>query len=93
MQLGPIRTVYGHSEIFHTGDMASLDNSIDFEAVRESFKLQMRSYMNRQDLIELENPLLQSLYSSFSYSFIDSMVEEYLQPEAIQSLFDFSEAI
>ena len=90
VQLGPIRTVLGIQKSFHTGDMESLDNSIDFEAVRESFKLQLRSYMNRQDLIELENPLLQSLYSSFSYSFIDSMVEEYLQPEAIQSLFDFS---
>ena len=47
--------------------------------------------MNQQDFIQLENPLLQTLYSSFSYSFIDSMVEEYLQPKAIQSLFDFSE--
>ena len=72
---------------FHTGDMESLDNSIDFEAVRE-FLLQLRSYMNRQDFIQSEI-VLQSLYSSFSYSFIDSMVEEYLQPETTQSLFDF----
>ena len=91
VQLGPIRTVMGIQKSFRTGDMASLDNSIDFEAVRESMKLQMRSYMNRQDFIQPENPLLQTLYSSFSYSFIDSMVEEYLQPKAIQSLFDFSE--
>ena len=91
VQLGPIRTVMSIQKCFRTGDIASLDNSIDFEAVRESMKLQMRSYMNRQDLIQSENPLLQTLYSSFSYSFIDRMVEEYLQPEAIQSLFDFSE--
>ena len=91
VQMGPIRTVMGIKKSFRTGDMASLDNSIDFEAVRESMKLQMRSYMNRQDLIQSENPLLQTLYSSFSYSFIDRMVEEYLQPEAIQSLFDFSD--
>ena len=91
VQLGPIRTVMGIQKSFRTGDMESLDNSIDFEAVRESMKLQIRSYMNRQDFIQSENPLLQTLYSSFSYSFIDSMVEEYLQPKAIQSLFDFSE--
>ena len=91
VQLGPIRTVMGIQKSFRTGDMASLDNSIDFEALRESMKLQMRSYMNQQDFIQSENPLLQTLYSSFSYSFIDSMVEEYLQPKAIQSLFDFSE--
>ena len=91
VQLGPIRTVMGIQKSFRTGDMASLDNLIDFEAVRESMKLQMRSYMNRQDFIQSENPLLQTLYSSFSYSFIDSIVEEYLQPKAIQSLFDFSE--
>jgi len=91
VQLGPIRTVMGIQKSFRTCDMASLDNSIDFEALRESMKLQMRSYMNQQDFIQSENPLLQTLYSSFSYSFIDSMVEEYLQPKAIQSLFDFSE--
>ena len=91
VQLGPIRTVMGIQKSFRTGDMASLDNSIDFEAVRESMKLQMRSYMNQQDFIQSENPLLQTLYSSFSYSFVDSVVEEYLQPKAIQSLFDFSE--
>ena len=91
VQLGPIRAVMGIQKCFRSGDMASLDNSIDFEAVRESMKLQMRSYMNQQDLIQSENPLLQTLYSSFSYSFIDSMVEEYLHPKAIQSLFDFSE--
>ena len=91
VQLGPIRTVIGIQKSFRSGDMASLDNSIDFEAVRESMKLQIRSYMNQQDLIQSENPFLQTLYSSFSYSFLDSMVEEYLQPKAIQSLFDFSE--
>ena len=91
VQLGPIRTVMGIQKCFRSGDMASLDNSIDFEAVRESMKLQMRLYMNQQDFIQSENPLLQTLYSSFSYSFIDSMVEEYLHPKAIQSLFDFSE--
>ena len=91
VQLGPIRTVMGIQKSFRTGDMASLGNSIDFKAVRESMKLQMRSYMNQQDFIQSDNPLLQTLYSSFSYSFIDSMVEEYLQPKAIQSLFDFSE--
>ena len=91
VQLGPIRTVMGIQKSFRTGDMASLDKSIDFKALRESMKLQMRSYMNRQEFIQSENPLLQTLYSSFSYSFIDSMVEEYMQPKAIQSLFDFSE--
>ena len=91
VQLGPIRTVIGIQKCFRIGDMASLNNSIDFEAVRASMKLQMRSYMNRQDFIQSENPLLQTLYSSFSYRLIDSMVEEYLQPKAIQSLFDFSE--
>lgn len=91
VQLGPIRTVMGIQKSFRTGDMASLDNLIDFEALRESMKLQMRSYMNRQDFINSENPLLQTLYTSFSYSFIDNTVEEYLQPKAIQSLFDFSE--
>ena len=91
VQLGPIRTVMGIQKSFRTGDMASLDNSINFEAVRESMKLQMRSYMNRRDFIQSENPLLKTLYSSFSYSFIDSMVDEYLKPKAIQSLFDFSE--
>ena len=36
VQLGPIRTVMGIQKSFRTGDMASLlDNSIDFEAVRE----------------------------------------------------------
>ena len=91
VQLGPIRTVMEIQKSFRMGDMASLDNSIDFEAVRDSMKIQMRSYMNRQDFIQSENPLLQTLYSSLSYSFIDSLVEEYLQPHAIQSLFDFSE--
>ena len=90
LQLGPIRTVLGIQKSFRTGDIKSLDNSIDFKAVRDSMKLQMRYYMNRQDLIQSDNPLLQSLYTSFSYSFIDSMVEEYLQPKAIQALFDFS---
>ena len=90
VQMGPIRTVLGIQKSFRSGDMASLDNLIDFEAVRESMKLQMRSYMNQQDFIQSENPLLQTLYSSFSYRFIDSIVEEYLQPKAIQSLFDFS---
>lgn len=93
VQLGPIRTLMGIQKSFRTGDMASLNNSIDFKAVRESTKLQMRSYMNQQDFIQSENPLLQTLYSSFSYSFIDSMVEEYFQPKAIQSLFDFSERV
>lgn len=91
VQLGPIRTVLGIQQSFRTGDMESLNDSIDFEAVRESLKLQMRYHINEQNLIESENPLLQTLYSSFSYSFIDSMVDEYLQPETIQSLFDFSE--
>ena len=91
VQLGPIRTVMGIQKSFRTGDIASLDNSIDFEAVRGSMKLQIRSYLIQQDFIRSENPLLQTLYSSFSYSFIDSMVDEYLKPKAIQSLFDFSE--
>ena len=91
VQLGPIRTVWGIQESFRSGDMESLNNSIDFEAVRESLKLQMRHYINQQDLIEFEDPLLQTLYSSFSYGFIDGMVDEYLQPEKIQTLFDFSE--
>ena len=90
VQLGPIRTLLSIQKSFRIGDMELLDNSIDFEAVQESLKLQIRSYINRQELIQLENPLLQKLYSSFSYSFIDSMVKEYLQPKAIQSLFDFS---
>ena len=81
----------GHSKSFRTGDMASLDNSIDFEAVRESMKLQMRSYMNQQDLFS-QRILFCKLYTLvFLIAFIDSMVEEYLQPKAIQSLFDFSE--
>ena len=91
VQLGPIRTLLSIQKSFRIGDMELLDNSIDFEAVQESLKLQIRSYINRQELIQSENPLLQTLYSSFSYSFIDSMVKEYLQPKAIQSLFDFSE--
>ena len=91
VQLGPIRTVLSIQKAFRSGDMKSLDDSIDFEAVRESMKLQMRYYMNQQVSINSENPLLEALYSSFSYSFIDSMVEEYLQPKAIQSLFDLSE--
>lgn len=91
VQLGPIRTVLGIQQSFRSGDMESLNNSIDFEAVRESLKLQMRFYMNQQDLIEFEDPLLQTLYSSFSYGLIDGMVDEYLQPRRIQSLFDFSE--
>ena len=91
VQLGPIRTMLSIQKSFRIGDMELLDNSIDFEAVQESLKLQIRSYINRQELIQSENPLLQTLYSSFSYSFIDSMVKEYLQPKAIQSLFDFSE--
>jgi hypothetical protein len=90
VQLGPIRTLLSIQKSFRVGDMELLDNSIDFEAVRKSIKLQIRSYINRQDSIQSENPLLQTLYSSFSYSFIDSMVKEYLQPKAIQSLFDFS---
>ena len=91
VQLGPIRTLLSIQKSFRVGDMELLDNSIDFEAVQESLKLQIRSYINRQELIQSENPLLQTLYSSFSYSLIDSMVKEYLQPKAIQSLFDFSE--
>ena len=91
VQLGPIRTLLSIKKSFRIGDMELLDNSIDFEAVQESLKLQIRSYIDRQELIQSENPLLQTLYSSFSYSFIDSMVKEYLQPKAIQSLFDFSE--
>lgn len=91
VQLGPIRTLLSIQKSFRIGDMELLDNSIDFEAVQESLKLQIRSYINRQDSMQSENPLLQTLYSSFSYSFIDSMVKEYLQPKAIQSLFDFSE--
>ena len=91
VQLGPIRTLLSIQKSFHIGDMELLDNSIDFEAVQESLKLQIRSYINRQDSMQSENPLLQTLYSSFSYSLIDSMVKEYLQPKAIQSLFDFSE--
>ena len=91
VQLGPIRTLLSIQKSFRIGDMELLDNSIDFEAVQESMKLQIRSYINRQDSMQSENPLLQTLYSSFSYSFIDSIVKEYLQPKAIQSLFDFSE--
>ena len=91
VQLGPIRTLLSIQKSFRVGDMELLDNSIDFEAVQESLKLQIRSYINRQDSMQSENPLLQTLYSSFSYSLIDSMVKEYLQPKAIQSLFDFSE--
>ena len=91
VQLGPIRTLLSIQKSFRVGNMELLDNSIDFEAVQESLKLQIRSYINRQDSMQSENPLLQTLYSSFSYSFIDSMVKEYLQPKAIQSLFDFSE--
>ena len=91
VQLGPIRTLLSIQKSFRIGDMELLDNSIDFEAVQESMKLQIRSYINRQNSMQSENPLLQTLYSSFSYSLIDSMVKEYLQPKAIQSLFDFSE--
>ena len=91
VQLGPIRTVLGIQQSFRSGDMDSLDESIDFEAVRASLKLQMRYHLNEQKLIETENPLLQTLYTSVSYSLIDGMVDEYLKPEMIQSLFDFSE--
>ena len=91
VQLGPIRTLLSIQKSIRVGDMELLDNSIDFEAVQESLKLQIRSYINRQDSMQSENPLLQTLYSSFSYSLIDSMVKEYLQPKAIQSLFDFPE--
>ena len=73
VQLGPIRTVLSIQKAFRSGDMKSLDDSIDFEAVRESMKLQMRYYMNQQVSINSENPLLEALYSSFSYSFIDSL--------------------
>ena len=54
-------------------------------------KIQMRSYMNRQDFLFSRELLAKALYSSLSYSFIDSLVEEHLQPHAIQSSFDFSE--
>lgn len=91
VQLGPIQTVFSIHKSFRMGDMESLDRSIDFKAVRESMKLQMRSYLDRQDFIQSENSLLQTLYSGFSYSFIDSIVEEYMQPKVIQSLFDSSE--
>lgn len=90
VQLGPIRTVLGIQKSFRIGDIASLNNFIDFENIRESLKLQIRSYINQKNLIELENPLLRSLYSSFSYGIIDGVVEEYIQPKEIQHLFDFT---
>ena len=74
VQLGPIRTLLSIQKSIRVGDMELLDNSIDFEAVQESLKLQIRSYINRQDSMQSENPLLQTLYSSFSYSLIERRV-------------------
>lgn len=93
IQLGPLRTVLDIRKSFRTGDMELLNNSINFEAVRDSVKSQMLHYLNEKDFIESEDPFLKSLFSSFSYSFVDGMVEEYLQPNKVQSLFDFTERV
>ena len=65
VQLGPIRTVMGIQKSFRTGDMTSLDYTIDFEAVRESMKLQIRSYMNRQDFYSVRESSLQTCIPVF----------------------------
>lgn len=92
IQLGPIRTVLRIQNSFKEGDMKSLDKSIDFEAIRESMKIQMHSYINQQDLNELDNLLIESLYLNISYGLIDSMVDDYLQPKTLQSIVNFTES-
>lgn len=90
VQLGPVRTVMGIQQSFISEDTESLNDFIDFDAVRESLKLQMRQHLNEENLVKSENPLLQTLYSSFSYNLIDGMVDVYLESKSIQSLFDLS---
>ena len=91
IQLGPIRTVIGIQQSLRSGDTELLNKSIDFKAVRESLKLQIQHFINQHNLIKSEDPLLEVLYSSFSYGVIDGVVNEYLQPEKLQSLFGFHE--
>jgi hypothetical protein len=91
VQLGPIRTILGIQKSFHEGDVESLNDSINFESVRASLKVQVRDQIDGRNFFEAESPLLQTLYSSFSYSLMDSMVDEYLKPETLHSLFDLSE--
>ena len=90
VQLGPIRTVMGIQQSLISENTESLNDFIDFDALRESLKLQMRRYINEEYSFKSENPLLQTLYSSFSYNLIDGMVDEYLEPKSIQSLFDLT---
>lgn len=91
VQLGPVRTVMNIQKSFHTGDLESLNDSIDFEAVRISLKQQVRDQIDQQNFFESESPLMKTLYSSLSYSLMDSMVDEYLKPETMQSLFQISQ--
>ena len=88
VQLGPLRTIWGIQKSFRTANAESLPDFINFDAVRESLKLQIRHHINVENLFKSETPLLQSLYSSFSYNLIDGMVDEYLAPKSIQPLFD-----
>tara|TARA_B100001093_G_scaffold203671_1_gene195767 strand:+ start:5076 stop:5708 length:633 start_codon:yes stop_codon:yes gene_type:complete len=90
VQLGPLRTVWGIQKSFRTANAELLNDFIDFDAVRESLKLQMRNHLNEENLVKSENPLLRNLYSSFSYNLIDGMVDVYLEPKSIQSLLDLS---
>ena len=90
VQLGPFRTVMGIQQSLMSEDPELLNNFIDFDAVRESLKLQMRYQINEENFVKSENPFLQTLYSSFSYKLIDGMVDEYLEPKSIKSLFDLS---
>ena len=90
IQLGPLRTVWGIQKSFRTASAESLPDYINFDAVRESLKLQIRHHVYVENLFNSETPILQSLYSSFSYNLIDGMVDEYLEPKSIQPLFDHS---
>ncbi len=93
VQLGPFRSAYGIHQSIVQGDYSNLERYIDFPKLRDATKSQLRSYLAEMSRGEFSDPSMQLLFSGFSMSFTDGLVDGFLQPENLASLLAISKGI
>ena len=92
-QLGPFRAAYGIHQSIEREDFSKLERYIDFPELREATKSQLRSYLADMSRGEFSDPSMQLLFSGWSMSFTDGLVDGFLQPENLASLLAISRGV
>ena len=89
----PIFALRGLTEAARTGDKARLERAVDFPAVRESLKIQLKAAMTRK--VEEDPKLRDNPFAAFGQMLlvgvVDKAVDAYATPDAIANMVATSE--